>query len=128
MSGFAVEPVDALEVVAAWVAPKKTIPAVESSPGWFVLGEYFLPKSTMAFLDVAGCVSHESLTLRVRLWDVEAKAAVPGVAEIRSVAGQRSKGVRVQLIGNRSYQVQAECTGAVGDDRFGVVETATISD
>lgn len=128
MSGFAVEKVTSLEVVAAWVAPKRVVPAVASSPGWYVMGEYYLPKSTMAQLDAVGAVSHESLTLRVRLWDTTAKAVVQGGVSITSVAGTRIKGARVSLTGGRTYQVQAECTGGSGDTLFGVAETVTITD
>ncbi len=128
MSGFAVEKVTSLEVVAAWVAPKRVVPAVASSPGWYVMGEYYLPKSTMAQLDVVGCVSDVSLTLRARLWDVQAAAPVPGEVQIKKVDGDRVKGARVSLLGNRRYQVQVECTGGAGDTLFGVAETATITD
>lgn len=128
MSGFAVEKTTSLEIIAAWVAPKIVVPAVATSPGWYVMGEYYLPKSTMAQLDVVGCVSHASLTLRARLWDTTANAVVPGGVTITSLAGVRAKGAKVELTGGRTYQVQVECTGSTGEDRFGVAETATITD
>src|SRR5690606_25730797 len=101
MSGFAVEKVTSLEVVAAWVAPKRVVPAVASSPGWYVMGEYYLPKSTMAQLDVVGCVSDASLTLRARLWDVQAAAPVPGEVQIK----------KVDEIGRASCRERGEISG-----------------
>lgn len=128
MTGFAVEQATSLEIIAAWVAPKRTVPAVESTPGWYVVGEYFLPKSTTARLDVIASVSHESLTCRVRLWEVESRTPVPGTVIVQSTVGVRALGPGVSLVGGRRYQVQAECIGNTGDDRFGVVEAATITD
>lgn len=126
--GFAVEEASSLEIIAAWTAPKRTIMAVEESPGWHVVGEYFLPTSTHARLDVNASVSHESLTVRVRLWDTTAHGPITGAVEISSLAGERRLGARVQLVGGRSYQVQAECVGSSGADRFASVETVTITD
>lgn len=128
MTGFAIESTESLEVVAAWCAPKKTIPAVVESPGWYVLGEYYLPKSTWARLDATGSVSDASLTMTVRLWDVEENAPVGGPVRIESTEGLRVVGANIYLHGNRTYQVQAECTGGKSESFFGVAEAVTITD
>lgn len=126
--GFAVEDAQTVEIIAAWSSQKTFIYGVAASPGWQLLGQYFLPKSCAARLDVVHLVSASGLTSRVRLWDVDARAAVGGSVSSVALSPERSLGGRVQLVGGRSYQVQAECTGGVGADKFGVSLSATISD
>lgn len=130
MSGHAVTPATQYEVVAAWSVPQKVIGAVAAAPGWECLGEYYLPSTVKAAkLDVVGFISIAGITLDVRLWDVTAKAAVNGAVSITSILTPvRAIGEAVTLTGGRTYQVHAQCTGAVGGTRFGVVTTATISD
>lgn len=134
MTGYAVEPVDTVEVVAAWCVPLSTVQAVSSAPGWKSLGEYFLPKGCIAQLEVVGLVSSVGLEMTVRLWDVTAKAPANGAVTTQSTAPVRVLGSKVELLGNRTYQVQAQCvdTGefevAIGDFTFGVVQSATITD
>lgn len=134
MSGYAVEPAATVEVVAAWAVPLSTVPAVSSGTGWVSLGEYFLPKSCTAQLEVLGLVSFEGLELTVRLWDTQAAAPVNGAVVTRSASPVRLLGSKVELPGNRTYQVQAQCvdTGeyeiGIGDSTFGIVQSATITD
>ncbi len=127
-SGFAVEKAATVEVVAAWVAPETVVSAVAAAPGWSLLGEYYLPKSCTARLDVVGLVSSAGLTLTTRLWDTTDKAAVNGSVAITATAPTRALGTAVQLLGDRTYQVHVQCVGAAGDDKFGVICAATISD
>lgn len=128
LQGMAVEPATSVEVVAAWVVPKTVVSAVAAAPGWVVLGEYFLPKSTKARLESILSVSADGLTARVRLWDVTAGAALPGAVTRTSQVPARELGGVVSLVGNRSYQVQAECVGGEGEDQFAVIESAGITD
>lgn len=129
MSGFAVEKVKTLEVVAAWTVPKTVVTAVAAAPGWVNLGEYFLPKPVdSAFVELVGLVSANGLTLHLRLWDTVSGVPVNGAVSTTSRSPARVVGERISLPGNRTYQVQAQCVGAVGDDKFGVVQTATITD
>lgn len=129
MSGFAVEKVETLEVVAAWTAPQTVVTAVAAAPGWVSIGEYFLPKPVeSAFLELVGLVSANGLTLHLRLWDTASGTPVNGAVSTTSRSPARVVGERVSLQGARTYQVQAQCVGAAGDDKFGVVQTATITD
>jgi hypothetical protein len=127
--GFALESASSAEVIAAYSTAQTPVPAVAESPGWHVLGEFHLPKSTAARLDAIALVSAEGLTCRARLFDRTAAAVVSGaVVSITSLTSVRALSGVVQLIGNHRYQVQAECTGDTGDDQFAVVHTATITD
>lgn len=128
MSGFAVEGADSVEVVAAWTVPPSVITAVASGTGWMSLGQYYLPKSVTAKLDMVGQVSAAGLTLTARLWDVTDKLPVNGAISTTSLAPVRVLGDQVNLTGGRTYQVQVQCVGAAGDDKFGVIGAATISD
>lgn len=130
MSGHAVTKITQYEVVAAWSVPQKTIAAVSAAPGWECLGEYYLPSTVKAAkLDVVGFVSVTGLTLHVRLWDTTDNAAVNGAVSTTSLLTPvRLLGEAVTLTGGRRYQIHAQCTGAAGGTRFGVVTTATISD
>lgn len=126
--GFAVESATSVEIVAAWTTPATVVSAVAASPGWRVIGEYYLPKSCAARLDVVHLVSAVGLTSRVRLWDTHDGSAVPGAVETGAVVPTRSLGGMAQLTGGRTYQIQAECTGASGETKFSRILTATISD
>jgi hypothetical protein len=124
--GFAVENATSVEVVAAWVVPTRTF---RSSDSWVVLGEYYLPKSCQARLDVVACVSEVGLVCEVRLWDTSANAPLDGEVTVNALAPTRKLGATVGLIGGRSYQVQARVYGMPEHDwRFGAVLSATITD
>jgi hypothetical protein len=128
-NGHALEPADTVEVVAAYSAPKKQIPAVATTPGWRVVGSFFLPRTVKARLDMIASVSASGLTCRARLLDLATNAPVSGsTATTTSQTPARALSGIVSLTGNRSYQIQVECTGATGDDKFADFETATISD
>lgn len=126
--GMAVESAAAAEVVAAWVVPPKNVEAVSATPGWEVLGQYYLPKTVSAKIEATMGVSAPGLTGRVRLWCVEDAVAVSGYIETMSEDMQRFLGPTVQLQGLKQYQFQAECIGSTGEDKFLVVSSATITD
>jgi hypothetical protein len=129
-TGFALEEASSIEVIAAYSAPHTVVPAVASSPGWHVLGEFYLPKSVAkARLDALFMVSSDSLTCRVRLFDMTAKAEVSGSrAQSQTTSPKRILSGVVALTGGRNFQIQAECTGGSGAGLFATVETATITD
>jgi hypothetical protein len=128
--GFALEEASKLEVITAFAAAQQSIPAVEEAPGWYVVGSFWLPKSCQARLDVAGSVSAEGLALTLRLFDVAEAAAVSGsTASTQAITpSTRFLSGKLDLPGQRMYQIQAQCVGAVGDDKFGIVNTASLSD
>lgn len=131
--GFALTQAASLEIVAAYAAPQTMVPAVAATPGWQVLGAFFLPKSTTARIDALMMVSDPSLTCRVRLYDATpgemnpSARVVPGFASSQSTTAIRRLGPVVPLTGGRLYQLQCEVTGDAGNDYFGVVPTATIT-
>jgi hypothetical protein len=128
MSGFALEKAGTVEVVAAWTVPQRVITAVAVAPGWNSLGEFYLPKSCDAKLDVVAFVAASGLTFTARLWDTTAKAAVNGSVSTTSQAPTRLLGETVTLTGDRTYQLQVQCVGSAGDNKFGIVSAATITD
>lgn len=132
--GFALTTASSIEVVAAYAAPQTVVPAVAATPGWQVLGAFYLPKSCSARLDALAMVSHASLTCRVRLYDVTDDASLTATARViaggvstSSTAPVRQLGGVVSLRAGHTYQIQAEVTGNAGDTYFGVVPTATIT-
>lgn len=132
--GFALTNASTTEVIAAYSAPQTVIPAVPSTPGWQAIGAFYLPKSCAARLDALLMVSDTSLTCRVRLFDVTPDASIEasdrviaGGVSSSSTAPVRQLGGVVSLIGGHTYQIQAEVIGDEGDEFFGVVTTATIT-
>lgn len=126
---FALTEAASTQIVTAYAAPSTTIPAVAATPGWHVVGQFFLPLSCEGKLDVQACVSDASLVGRVRLYDVTAGEVVSG--SLVSYAGilvvTRKLSGAVELTGQHNYQIQAECTGDSGDDFFMVIQTASLS-
>lgn len=128
--GAALTGASSTEVVSAYAAPSMVIPSVLATPGWYVVGEFFLPLSADARLDVIGHVSENGNELHVRLFDMTALAPVSGsqVTITEEASTRRLSGV-LSLTGQRRYQVQAESINAeVGEDEFSVVLTASLAE
>src|SRR5690606_30939357 len=98
------------------------------SPGWHVLGGFHLTKSVTCRLEALGQVSGEGLTLRVRLWDMSALAAVGTPVQIISVPPVRRLGGQVSLTGGRHYQIQVECVGGSTEADFGLVPSVSLTE
>jgi hypothetical protein len=129
--GFALEAASSIEVIAAYSAAPATIQSVAATPGWHVVGEFYLPKSCDARLDVILSVSDSSLVARARLYDLGATppAAVSGtVVSTSSETPSRLLSGVVTLTGSRRYQIQVECTGGTAETDFAVFQTGTITD
>jgi hypothetical protein len=115
-----------VEIISAYATTNQTLPAVSASPGWYVLGAFFMPVTHDVRLETIGVVSHAGLTLRVRLFDLtEAKPISGTLVELTELVDTRRRSGLVNLKGNRAYQVQAECIGG-GPSGFAVVKTATL--
>lgn len=127
MEGYALTQATQFEVVSAYASARTQVPAVAESPGWHTIGAFWLPLDGLARLDVIGAVSESGLALRVRLFDLATGAPVPGEAVVSATATTRALGPTAQLTGQRTYQIQAECVGAVGSARFATIDTATVS-
>lgn len=127
--GAALTTVDSASVVSAYSSPLTQVPAVEATPGWQVLGAFYLPLPTTARLDALMVVSASGLTVRARLFDLDANAVVSGsTTQSTSTTPERTLSGIVALTGQHNYQIQAECVGDVGFDKFAVVLSATVSD
>jgi hypothetical protein len=130
-SGFALEEATTTEVIAAYSAPAATFQAVSATPGWYVAGEFYLPQSCDARLDVIMSVSDSGLTARARLFDLSSTppAAVSGASvSTTSETPSRSLSGVVSLTGAHRYQIQVECTGGTGNEDFAAFQTGTITD
>lgn len=126
--GFELTTEDILEVIAAYSSPQATIPSVAATPGWQVVGGFFLSDNVSCQLDAIASVTDDSLVCRLRLFDLTAVAEVSGSrAQTSETVPTRVLSGIVSIQGNRNYQIQAECTGGVADSLFAVVTTATIT-
>ncbi len=125
--GFGLSSTPEIEVLAAYSAPQQSVAAVAASPGWHVVGAFFLQTSTTLKLELVGQLSHASLTMRARLFDLSARELVSGInPSISGAAGTMDQKVlsgAAPLTGNRTYQIQVEVTGNAGGSYFGVVRS-----
>jgi hypothetical protein len=130
-NGFALTEGTTAEVICAYAAPMTTLAAVNLSPGWQVVGAFYLPLSCLASLDILGALSDLTLTMRAKLFDATVNADVSGSLVAMHGAGtttvNRQVSGAVDLTGGHIYQIVAECTGGSGDDFFGTMFTASLS-
>jgi hypothetical protein len=122
--GFGLTIAPEIEVLAAYAAPQGEIPAVAASPGWHVVGAFRLELTATLRIELIGSVSDAALTMRARLFDLEDVAPVASMqASLSALTDEAAYAARVELTGNRIYQIQVEVTGAVGSDKFGVLRS-----
>jgi hypothetical protein len=125
MRGFALKQTAELAVLSAYAAPVQTIPAVATTPGWYVMGAFFLESSAELRLEVIGLVSDVDLTMRARLFDMTTNEPVGDISvSVRSLTDTRVLSGFAKLTGGRLYQIQVEVTGGAGEDQFGVLRSA----
>lgn len=125
---FLIAETASVEVLSAYYSPQGTVPAVATEPGWYVLGGFFLAKSTQARLDVLGLVSQEGLICTVRLFDLKAAIPIAHPVVLTSQTATRVLGDQVGLTGDRNYQIQAQCVGGESDADFAVLHSVTLTD
>ncbi len=128
MEGYALTKAPSFDVVSAYASSRAQVPGVATTPGWRVIGTFFLPLDGDARLDVLGFVSSGGLTAKVRLFDLTSLQPVAGEVTFSGTTPARTLGARVSLSGQRNYQIQAECVGATGDDKFATIETVSLSE
>jgi hypothetical protein len=128
-TGLATEPSDTTLIVTAYTASAQVIPAVAASPGWQVIGAFFLPLACDVRLEAIMSVSDASLVMRVRLFDLVTNAEISGSYAVTSstVPGTRALSGALSLAGNQSYQIQAECVGGVDAGLFGAFDEASLT-
>jgi len=128
MQGFALTTTPQIDILSAYSAPQGPLAAVAATPGWHVVGAFFLHAAADLKLELVGLVSHASLTMRARLFDLTTNEPVSGIQPTISGAtkttDQRVLSNSAPLNGNRAYQIQVEVTGNVGSAYFGVLRSA----
>lgn len=128
--GYALTEKVETEIVSAYAAGAGEVPAVAAAPGWFVRGSFYLPKSlAKTQLEAIGCVSATGLVGTVRLYDPTTGVDAPVSGSDVSLTGTslaRALSGTFELTGNRTYLVLVQFVGAVGDDKFGTLGTASL--
>jgi hypothetical protein len=130
MQGFALTTEQIIEILSVYATAEQYVAGVEETPGWLVIGTFLMPASAPLRIDVIGSVTDPSLTLRVRLYCIEAGAVGPvsgSEATTQSTVDAQAYSGVINLVGGRKYQFQAEVTGDAGDGLFGVVRRATLA-
>ena len=114
-----------VEVISAYAAAMAQIPVVPATPGWYVVGAFYLPISVRAKLEAIGLVSVAGSELHVRLVDAATATPVSGsdVTITSSTVDVRAVSGAVDLEGGKVYQFQAEAIGASG---VGNMKAATL--
>lgn len=119
------------EIVSAYAAALQKVPAVESAPGWFKTGSFYLPKTlNRTRLEVIALLSAAGLTGTARLYDPTPGVELPVSGSdvlFTSLTGDRVLSGSFSLTGNRIYFVQAQAVGATGPDKFAIVDTASLT-
>jgi hypothetical protein len=115
MKGIGLTSKPGIEVLSAYSTSQDDIESVAATPGWQVVGAFYLPSALDVHLEMHGSVSAGGLTMRAQFFDLLLNAPVAGAyAIITSTTDIRALSGLVTLLGNRSYQIQVEVTGATG--------------
>lgn len=117
-----------VEVISAYSAPNTFLAGVAATPGWHVVGSFFVALAAEDVrLEAIGIVSDASLRMRVRLFDLKDLEVLDGSLTIlESLVDARATSGLFDLPGARTYQIQAEVIGGAGDTLFGVLKSATL--
>lgn len=130
MLGLGLTTEQIVEILSAYSAADEEIMAVTATPGWNVVGGFTMPVTATVLLDVMGSVSDAALTMHARLYCVTpghvgevtgSTATIASTTDVRALSGE------FELAGARAYQFQVEVTGGAGDNFFGVIRAATLT-
>lgn len=127
MQGLALTTEQIIEILSMYATAEQTLDAVAATPGWNVIGAFPMPATAKVRLDVLGLVSDASLQLRARFYCVTDGAVGPvsgSEAVLTDQSDERAYSGVVELVANRTYQIQAEVTGNAGTNYFGTVRRA----
>lgn len=123
-SGLALTLEQTIEIVSMYSSSDRSISAVATAPGWYVVGGFPLDVSVRARIDLLALVSDVSLVLTARLYCVtpgfegevpNTRVAVTSMIDTRVLSGY------ADLTGGRVYQMQAQVVGNAGADYYGIV-------
>lgn len=114
-----------IEIISCYAATNQQIEAVSATPGWFVVGAFYLNVSVdTGRLQIIGAVSDTDNDLNARLFDLTTGQVVANSAvKIEEMIDTVDHSGVVSLVGGHLYQIQAEVIGPSG---FGVLKTATL--
>jgi hypothetical protein len=128
MPGLGLTQIPEFEVLATYSAPEQVIPAVEATPGWYVVGAFRMPASAEVKAEVYGSVSDDSLAMRGRLFNITPGSVGPvsgSTVTITSTTDVRAlSGLFTLPAGD--YQMQIEVTGDEGEELFGSLKNMTV--
>lgn len=124
MQGLATTNESTLEIISAYAAPQQGIQAVETTPGWYVVGGFRMPQTARARLELVGAVSGEGLTMRARLFSLKEGAVGPvtgSLVTLNATTTTRALSGAFELTGGQGadYQMQVEVVGGAEDDDYG---------
>jgi hypothetical protein len=125
VKGFGLTSRPGIEILSAYSAAHDDVPSVAATPGWFVIGTFYLPTTVVLRLELIGLVSEAGLVMHGRFFDLTAMAPVASSdASITAVVDTRALGPLVELVGQRNYQIQVEVTGGGSGEQIGTVRSA----
>jgi hypothetical protein len=128
MPGLGLTQTPEFEVLATYSAPEQVVPAVEATPGWYVVGAFRMPIAAEVKAEVYGSVSDDSLTMRGRLFCITSGSVGPvsgSTATITSTTDVRAlSGLFTLPAGD--FQMQIEVTGDEGEELFGSLKNMTV--
>lgn len=127
MEGLKLGPDELIEVLSTYTATEQAIPAVGGTPGWYVVGAFRMRASFEIILQGVLCVSHASLTIRARLFDVTAREPVAIQLATQSTVDEYVQSGATVLVGLHVYQMQVEVTGNSGEDYFGSMKSLSLA-
>lgn len=115
-----------IEVLSTYTATEQAIPAVGTTPGWYVVGAFRMRATLDVVMAGVLCVSHSSLTIRSRLFDVTDRVPVAIELATQSTVDAYVQSGAAELEGLHIYQMQIEVTGNAGENFFGSVKSISL--
>jgi hypothetical protein len=122
-----------IEIVSAYSTRQEEITAFDSGTTpdpWIVIGGFVVSLDVpSAKIQAIGLVTAAGLILRVRVFDVTARAPVAGMlTSISGTAEIRAEGTAGVLLAGHQYQFQAACTkvGAPAEDEFAILRSCQL--
>lgn len=127
LKGFALAVQQTTDVICAYAASPRTLPAVAADPGplrWVAIGSFRVPRSVRATLEVQGMATAETL-LDVAIFGPAKMQASQARIVSREVSLSRSS--TFDLEPDTDYILAANCWADVADaEHYGVILTASL--
>jgi len=127
MEGLKLSVDELIEVISTYTATEQAIMAVAASPGWYAVGAFKMRATLAVFLGGVVSVSHASLTLRARLFDLTAAVPVEIQLATQELVDTYTSSGEAELVGGHIYQMQIEVVGNAGEQYFGSMKSLTLA-